>query len=85
MARRQRPDDPELGSFALPSGPHVPGTEACLRCGSTELTRIRLTASHGRPAVFVSCSACERTAWFAVDGDGAELGPDDVPGGAAGS
>lgn len=81
MARRQRPEEPELGSYALPAGPHVPGTETCRGCGSSQLTRIRLTAAHGRPAVFVSCPACERTAWFAVDGDGEPLGADEIPGG----
>ncbi|GCE78104.1 hypothetical protein [Cellulomonas biazotea] len=79
-ARDARPPEP-LGSVSQPSGPVVPGTEACAHCGSTELTRIRMTLSSGRPAVFVSCAACERTGWFALDGDGEPLGRDEVVGG----
>lgn len=69
-----------LGSVSQPQSIVVPGTRACLRCGETELTRIRMTISGGRPAVFVSCPSCEQTNWFALDGDGSPLPREDVMG-----
>lgn len=69
-----------LGSMSQPGGPLVPGTETCRQCGATDLTRIRMTLSSGRPAVFVSCAACEQTGWFAFDGDGTPLPRDEVVG-----
>lgn len=77
--RGSLPPEP-LGSMSQPGGPLAPGTEACQQCGSPDLTRIRMTLSSGRPAVFVSCTACERTGWFALDGDGTPLPRDEVVG-----
>lgn len=75
------PEPPEpLGSVSRPPGGIALGTEACLGCGSTDLVRIRMGPQGGRPVVFVSCRACGRTAWFAEDGDGTPLGPDEVAG-----
>lgn len=78
-SRGALPPEP-LGSMSQPTGPLVPGTEACRQCGSPDLTRIRMTLSSGRPAVFVSCPACEQTGWFALDGDGEPLSRDEVVG-----
>ncbi|GIG20157.1 hypothetical protein Cch01nite_08810 [Cellulomonas chitinilytica] len=69
-----------LGSLSQASGPVIPGTEACQRCGERDLTRIRMTLVGGRLAVFVSCPSCEQTNWFAVDGDGSPLGRGDIGG-----
>lgn len=69
-----------LGSISLPTGPLTPGTERCLRCGATDLTRIRMTLTDGRLVTFVSCPSCEQTNWFALDGDGTPLDRDDVTG-----
>jgi siroheme synthase (precorrin-2 oxidase/ferrochelatase) len=77
--RRSAAPEP-LGSVSHPLGGNTLGTEACLGCGSTDLVRIRMGPQGGRPVVFVSCRACERTAWFAEDGDGTPLGPDEVAG-----
>lgn len=80
------PDDlrPTLGSFARPEPRQetqdVPGTRTCLRCGGDRLTRIRMRTPSGIDAVFVACGACERTAWFAVDGNGVPLTADQVGG-----
>lgn len=73
-----------LGSISQPLGPLPLGTAACGRCGQTQLTRIRMALPDGRPATFVSCPACEHTAWFALDGDGTPLTRDEVTGRAAG-
>lgn len=78
-ARRDAHAEP-LGSVSQPQSIVVLGTHACLRCGETELTRIRMTISGGRPAVFVSCPSCEQTNWFALDGDGTPLPREDVMG-----
>ena len=79
-ARRSAgPPAPEpLGSVSRPLGPVPPGTEACLGCGSTDLVRIEMGAPGGSQVVFVSCPACERTGWFAADGDGTPLTSEDV-------
>jgi hypothetical protein len=69
-----------LGSISQPQAIVVPGTQACLDCGETALTRIRMTISGGRPAVFVSCPSCEQKGWFAADGDGVPLARDAVMG-----
>jgi hypothetical protein len=69
-----------LGSMSQPTGPLVAGTETCLNCGATELTRIRMTLTDGRPAVFVSCPSCEQTNWFALEGDGQPLDRSEVLG-----
>jgi len=82
MARRRaagQPPEP-LGSVSQPSGPLVEGTEACVKCGETSLTRIRMTLTDGRPAVFVSCPSCEQTNWFAFDGGGVPLDRSEVLG-----
>lgn len=75
--RDARPAEP-LGSLSQAGGPVAPGTAACQQCGETNLTRIRMTLASGRPAVFVSCPSCERTGWFALDGDGTPLPRDEV-------
>jgi len=69
-----------LGSISRPQGPQPPGTDACVACGETQLTRIRMALPDGRQATFVSCPACERTNWFALDGDGTPLTRDEVTG-----
>ena len=69
-----------LGSISHPTGPLPPGTEACEKCGGTQLTRIRMALPSGRPATFVSCASCEHTAWFALDGDGTALSRSEVTG-----
>ncbi len=80
-ARARAAAAPEpLGSISRPTGPLPPGTQACLRCGATDLTRIRMGLADGRPAYFVSCPACEQTNWFALEGDGTPLGRDEVIG-----
>lgn len=81
-ARAERAGEP-LGSVSQPTGPVVPGSEACLRCGATDLTRIRMALTDGRQVVFVSCPACEQRNWFALDGDGTPLDRDEVVGGDA--
>jgi hypothetical protein len=58
----------------------VPGTEACLECGETDLTRIRMALTDARQVVFVSCPACEQRNWFPLDGTGAPLDRDEVVG-----
>ena len=79
--RRSAADLPlPLGSVAQPVGALTPGTEACLGCGNTDLVRIRMGAPGGRDVVFVSCQRCERTGWFAEDGDGTPLTSDEVTG-----
>ncbi|MDM7831740.1 hypothetical protein [Cellulomonas edaphi] len=85
MARKRgagRPGQPvePLGSLSQPAGPLVAGTEACLKCGATDLTRIRMTLTDGRPAVFVSCPSCEQTNWFALEGGGSPLDRSEVLG-----
>ena len=79
-ARAERAGEP-LGSISQPSGPSVAGTAACLRCGETDLTRIRMALAAGRQVVFVSCPACEQRNWFPLDGNGVPLDRDDVVGG----
>lgn len=69
-----------LGSVAQPVGPLAAGTEACRRCGNTDLVRIRMGAPGGRDVVFVSCPRCELTGWFAEDGDGTPLTSAEVTG-----
>jgi len=76
-ARAERAGEP-LGSVSQPTGPVVPGSEACLRCGATDLTRIRMALTDGRQVVFVSCPACEQRNWFALDVDGTPLDRDEV-------
>ena len=78
-ARAERAAEP-LGSISQPMGAGVPGTAACLRCGETDLTRIRLALTDGRQVVFVSCPACEQRNWFPLDGSGVPLDRDDVLG-----
>ncbi|TQL03696.1 hypothetical protein [Cellulomonas sp. SLBN-39] len=79
--RRGRPDDEPLplGSFSRPSFGGAPGSQACPRCGRTDLTRIEMGLPDGRPGTFVSCTGCETTAWFAADGDGSPLRLDGTP------
>jgi len=67
-----------MGSFSRPEGSEVAGTRTCHQCTSDRLTRIRMRTPSGIDAVFVACGVCERTAWFAVDGDGVPLGLDEV-------
>ncbi|WP_231495928.1 hypothetical protein [Cellulomonas sp. HZM] len=62
------------------TGPLVDGTKVCARCGSSDVTRIRMALRDGRPAVFVSCKACEQTNWFALGGDGTPLDRSEVLG-----
>ncbi|MDQ0373267.1 hypothetical protein [Cellulomonas humilata] len=81
-ARAERAGEP-LGSISQPSGPGVPGTSACLQCGETELTRIRMALADGRQVVFVSCPSCEQRNWFPLDGTGVPLDRADVVGGDA--
>jgi hypothetical protein len=69
-----------LGSVSHAAGALAPGTEACLGCGATDLVRIRMGSPSGRDVVFVSCPSCERTGWFADDGDGQPLSSADVTG-----
>ena len=83
-SRRSAEGPVPLGSVSQGSGPLVPGTRQCLRCGSPDLVRIRMSTPTGLPAVFVSCQACERRAWFAPDGDGTPLSDEDVTGRSAG-
>ncbi|GEP67304.1 hypothetical protein [Cellulomonas soli] len=45
----------------------------CVQCGTPTSTRIRLALPDGRPALFVSCDACERTSWYAIGGDGTPM------------
>ncbi|KQY47514.1 hypothetical protein [Cellulomonas sp. Root137] len=81
-ARAERAGEP-LGSISQPSGPGVPGTDACLRCGATDLTRIRMALTDGRQVVFVSCPSCEQRNWFPLDGSGIPLDRDEIVGGDA--
>lgn len=69
--------------MSQPTGPGVPGTDACLRCGGTDLTRIRMALTDGRQVVFVSCAACEQRNWFPLDGSGVPLDREQVLGGDA--
>ena len=69
-----------LGSVAGAVGPLMPGTEACVACGATDLVRIRMGATTGRDVMFVSCPHCEQTAWFAADGDGTPLTSEEIVG-----
>ena len=78
-ARAQQAAEP-LGSISQPGGPAVPGTEACLRCGETQMTRIRMALASGRQVLFVSCPACEQRNWFPLNGSGAPLSRDEVMG-----
>ncbi|MCL2467044.1 MAG: hypothetical protein FWF02_09010 [Micrococcales bacterium] len=71
-------EHPPMGSFSRPESPEVLGTRTCHHCASDRLTRIRMRTPSGVDAVFVACGVCERTAWFAVDGDGVPLGPHEV-------
>ncbi|UJP39524.1 hypothetical protein F1D97_14555 [Cellulomonas palmilytica] len=80
-ARAAAPTEP-LGSISQPQGVLPPGTEACVSCGETRLTRIRMALPDGRQATFVSCPSCEVTNWFALEGDGTPLSRDEVTGGA---
>ena len=70
---------PPLGSMSQQPAAHAAGTQTCSACGSTDLVRIRMGAPTGLPLVFVSCRACEQTAWFALDGDGTPLSADGSP------
>ena len=56
----------------------MPGTAACLDCGETDLTRIRMALADGRQVVFVSCPACEQRNWFPLDGAGGPLDREDA-------
>ena len=78
-ARAERAGEP-LGSISQPAGPAVPGTAACLDCGETDLTRIRMALTDGRQVVFVSCPACEQRNWFPLDGAGSPLDRADILG-----
>jgi len=78
-SRRAASPPPPLGSMSQQTASAVPGTQTCSACGSTDLVRIRMGAPTGRPLVFVSCRACEQTAWFAQDGDGTPLTADGSP------
>ncbi len=80
-SRRAAEPHAPLGSVSQAAGPLAPGTSTCLGCGGTELVRIRMGAPGGRDVVFVSCRHCERTGWFALDGDGTPLTTEDVAGG----
>ena len=84
MTRRREPRRSEgplpLGSVSQGAGLLVPGTRECLQCGASDLVRIRMSTPAGRPVVFVSCPACERRAWFAIDGDGTPLDDHEVTG-----
>jgi hypothetical protein len=71
-ARAERAGEP-LGSISQPTGPGVPGTATCLRCGEADLIRIRMALADGQQVVFVSCPACEQRNWFPMDGSGAPL------------
>ena len=79
-SRRSAEGPVPLGSVSQGSGPLVPGTRQCLRCGSTDLVRIRMGVAAGRNVVFVSCPRCEHTGWFDEDGDGTPLNSEDVTG-----
>lgn len=61
---------PALGSMSNPSSSEDETGRLCVQCGAPTTTRIRLALPDGRPALFVSCEACERTSWYALDGDG---------------
>lgn len=70
--RRRRAAEEEqdvpLGSLSqrLP----VPsGTETCLPCGATLLTRVPMSLGDGTAVTFVSCPECEDRVWVTVDGD----------------
>ena len=78
--RRSAEGPVPLGSVSQSSGPLVAGTRECLTCGATDLVRIRMSTPAGLPVVFVSCQACERRAWFALDGDGTPLSSEEVTG-----
>ena len=78
-ARAQQASEP-LGSISQPGGPAVPGTEACLRCGETQLTRIRMALTSGKQVLFVSCPECEQRNWFPLDGNGTPLSREEVMG-----
>lgn len=60
MSRPTPSEDDETGRY-------------CVSCGAPTTTRIRLALPDGRPALFVSCDACERTSWYAIGGDGTPL------------
>jgi hypothetical protein len=79
-ARAQQAAEP-LGSISQPGGPAIPGTEACLRCGETQMTRIRMALTSGKQVLFVSCPACEQRNWFPLEGNGTPLSRDEVMGG----
>ena len=79
-ARRVANASLPLGSVAQPSGPAVPGTETCRRCGAPDVVRIRMGAAGDRRLVFVSCPHCEQTGWFDEDGDGTPLNSEDITG-----
>ncbi|ASR55026.1 hypothetical protein [Cellulomonas sp. PSBB021] len=82
-ARARAAAAPEpLGSISQPRGALPPGTQECLGCGETRLTRIRMALPDTRQATFVSCPSCEVTNWFALEGDGTPLSRDEVTGGA---
>jgi hypothetical protein len=65
--------------MSRPAVPSAPGSQVCHQCGSSDLVRIRMGSTSGRPMVFVSCRQCEQRAWFAEDGDGTPLSADGLP------
>lgn len=77
-SRRGPADDSPLGSISSGDPAAVRGTEACLECGSTSLTRVAMTLGDGSAVTYVSCQACEHRNWFAAGGDGRPLDRDDV-------
>jgi hypothetical protein len=66
---RSAPQPQPLGSLVTAPPATSPHTSSCAHCGATVLTEVRLTLTDGSPVTFVSCHACERTGWFAADGD----------------
>lgn len=66
--RTEEQQDVPLGSLSqrLP----VPsGTETCLPCGASLLTRVPMTLADGTAVTFVSCPDCEDRVWVTGDGD----------------
>ncbi|WP_448629926.1 hypothetical protein [Cellulomonas soli] len=70
---RNAPDVPALGSVSRRQADSDEPGRTCAGCGRPTTTRIRLALPDGRPALFVSCEACERTSWYEIGGDGTPL------------
>ena len=49
---------------------HTPTSalSACLSCGSTRTTTIRMTLTDGTPTRMISCHRCEARGWVGEDG-----------------